>query len=143
MFILSHLNQKCTFEKPVKGNCLIKSKQRSVYIEKDRTFGYGFVAGSENPVIVRFITEDGPSFGILEPGDEILSINGKDVKQAPREDVIEIIRSLESIQMVVSQPAPDMTSTLLSKKANMRSKSNKVRFAQSISVEVFIIRMVV
>ncbi|KAL5290142.1 FRMPD3 family protein [Megaselia abdita] len=39
--------------------------------------------------------------------------------------------------MVVSQPAPDMTSTLLSqtKKANMRTKLNKVRFAQSISVE--------
>lgn len=119
---------------------MTRSKLRSVYIEKDKTVGYGFVAGSEYPVIVRFITEDGPSFGILEPGDQILSINGKDVKQAPREDVIEIIRSLDSIQLVVSQPAPDMTSTLLSqsKKANMRSKSNKVRFAQSISVEVFI-----
>lgn len=134
------MNQNCTFEKPDKDNCLTILKKRNVYIKKDKTFGYGFVAGSENPVIVRFITEGGPSFGILQPGDEILSINGQDVKQAPREDVIEIIRSLESIHVVVSQPASDMTSTLMSqtKKANIRLKSNKVRFAQSISVEVFI-----
>lgn len=133
------MNQKCTFEKPDKENCLASLKERNVYLKKDKSVGYGFVAGSENPVIVRFITEGGPSFGILQPGDEILSINGKDVKQAPREDVIEIIRSLESIHMVVSQPV----STLLSqnKKANIRLKSNKVRFAQSISVEVFIAQL--
>lgn len=39
--------------------------------------------------------------------------------------------------MIVRQPAPAETSTLLSrtKKSNVRSRPSKVRFAQSISVE--------
>lgn len=34
---------------------------RSVTLERSPTLGFGFVAGSEKPVIVRFVTEDGPS----------------------------------------------------------------------------------
>jgi hypothetical protein len=32
-------------------------------LQRSPTLGFGFVAGSERPVIVRFVTEGGPSVG--------------------------------------------------------------------------------
>lgn len=32
-------------------------------LQRSPTLGFGFVAGSEKPVIVRFVTEGGPSVG--------------------------------------------------------------------------------
>lgn len=34
---------------------------RTVILERSPALGFGFVAGSEKPVIVRFVTEGGPS----------------------------------------------------------------------------------
>lgn len=34
---------------------------RSVTLDRSAALGFGFVAGSEKPVIVRFVTEGGPS----------------------------------------------------------------------------------
>lgn len=34
---------------------------RTVTLERSQALGFGFVAGSERPVIVRFVTEGGPS----------------------------------------------------------------------------------
>lgn len=34
---------------------------RTVTLERNPALGFGFVAGSEKPVIVRFVTEGGPS----------------------------------------------------------------------------------
>lgn len=34
---------------------------RSVTLERSPVMGFGFVAGSEKPVVVRFVTEGGPS----------------------------------------------------------------------------------
>lgn len=41
---------------------------RTVTLERSPTLGFGFVAGSEKPVIVRFVTESGPSVEKLLPG---------------------------------------------------------------------------
>lgn len=133
--------------------------------------GFGFVAGSEKPVIVRFVTEGGPSekkvrekydrfksknclkylLDILiyilsntqlEPGDQILSVNGEDVKDAPRDHVIQLVRNCEnSVEMVVTQPqltycTNGRKSTLLSpaKKHKLKSRPIRVRFAESVCV---------
>lgn len=34
---------------------------RTLTLERSAALGFGFVAGSEKPVIVRFVTEGGPS----------------------------------------------------------------------------------
>ena len=39
-----------------------------------------------------FYHTGGPSAGKLTPGDQIIGINGEDVKFAPREHVINLIR---------------------------------------------------
>jgi len=100
------------------------------------------VAGSERPVIVRFVTEGGPSIGKLQPGDQILAVNGEDVKDAPRDHVIQLVRACESqVNLFVCQPMahcvlPGRKSTLLSagKRAKLRSRPSRVRFAESVCV---------
>ncbi len=47
----------------------------------------------------------------LMPGDQILAINGEDVKNAPRERVIQLVRNCrEAVSLVVCQPPLDNVS---------------------------------
>lgn len=64
---------------------------RQVTIKRHPTQGFGFIAGSQRPVIVRSVSADGPSFGKLLPGDQILTINEETVSDAPRERVIDLM----------------------------------------------------
>lgn len=56
----------------------------------------------------RFVTEGGPSVDKLLPGDQIWRINGEDVKNAPRDHVIQLVRSCkETVHLAVCQPPLD------------------------------------
>ncbi|KAG7241037.1 hypothetical protein INR49_026068, partial [Caranx melampygus] len=89
---------------------------RLVEMRRDPVLGFGFVAGSEKPVVVRSVTPGGPSEGKLLPGDEIIMINDEPVSSAPRERVIDLVRSCkESIMLTVVQPYPDVILTLQEK----------------------------
>lgn len=47
----------------------------------------------------------GPSAGKLLPGDQILRVNGEDVKKAPRDHVIELVRACKyAVTLTVCQP---------------------------------------
>lgn len=76
----------------------------------------------------------------LEPGDHIISVNGEDVKEAPRDHVIQLVRACESkVTLVVCQPTigtMGRKSTFLSagKKAKLRTRPSRVRFAESVCV---------
>lgn len=57
------------------------------------------------------MTEGGPSEEKLLPGDQILMINGEDVKKAPRDHVIQLVRSCKDrVQLTVTQPPLDNVS---------------------------------
>ena len=59
----------------------------------------------------RFVTEGGPSVDKLQPFDQILNINGEDVKKAPRDHVIQLVRSCEeTVRLTVCQPPLDNVS---------------------------------
>ncbi|ENN80544.1 hypothetical protein YQE_03038, partial [Dendroctonus ponderosae] len=141
-YFINHVNKTTTYETPVYKSAenLPKPKPRTVVLERSASLGFGFVAGSEKPVIVRFVTEGGPSANELLPGDQILSVNGEDVKTAPREHVIALVRSCtHSVTLEVCQPTEQQgvrKSTLLSamKRARLRSKPSRVRFAESVCV---------
>ncbi|KAB0790792.1 hypothetical protein PPYR_15302 [Photinus pyralis] len=113
---------------------------RSVTLERSTIMGFGFVAGSEKPVVVRFVTEGGPSVDKLLPGDQILAVNGEDVKDAPREHVIALVRACATtVCLIVCQPmqksgARKSTFLSASKRARLRSKPSRVRFAESVCV---------
>uniref|UniRef100_A0A182V2D4 FERM and PDZ domain-containing protein 4 n=1 Tax=Anopheles merus TaxID=30066 RepID=A0A182V2D4_ANOME len=141
-YYINHLNKTTTYEEPIRhhGND-VPPEPRVVVLQRSPTLGFGFVAGSEKPVIVRFVTEGGPSVNKLEPGDQILAVNGEDVKDAPRDHVIQLVRNCEtSVTLLVCQPqlynAVGRKSTLLSagKKAKLKSRPIRVRFAESVCV---------
>ena len=59
----------------------------------------------------RFVTSGGPSVNKLMPGDQILTINGEDVKKAPRDHVIQLVRNCrETVTLIVCQPPLDNVS---------------------------------
>ncbi|XP_075907353.1 FERM and PDZ domain-containing protein 4-like [Nelusetta ayraudi] len=110
---------------------------RLVEMRRDPVLGFGFVAGSEKPVVVRSVTPGGPSEGRLLPGDEIIMINDEPVSSAPRERVIDLVRSCkESIMLTVVQPYPSPKSAFISaaKKAMLKSNPVKVRFAEEVII---------
>lgn len=68
-------------------------------------------------------------------------MNGEDVKEAPRDLVIQLVRACESkVTLVVCQPTMEgalgRKSTFLSagKKAKLRTRPSRVRFAESVCV---------
>uniref|UniRef100_A0A674MIK9 FERM and PDZ domain containing 4 n=1 Tax=Takifugu rubripes TaxID=31033 RepID=A0A674MIK9_TAKRU len=110
---------------------------RLVEMRRDPVLGFGFVAGSEKPVVVRSVTPGGPSEGKMLPGDEIIMINDEPVSSAPRERVIDLVRSCkESILLTVVQPYPSPKSAFISaaKKAMLKSNPVKVRFAEEVII---------
>ncbi|CAH2000524.1 unnamed protein product, partial [Acanthoscelides obtectus] len=143
-YYINHINKTTTYESPVVKNLEPppKPEPRTVVLERSPSLGFGFVAGSEKPVIVRFVTEGGPSVDKLLPGDQILEVNGEDVCQAPREHVISLVRGCQRcVRLTVCQPAESQggglrKSTLLSagKRARLRTKPPRVRFAESVCV---------
>jgi hypothetical protein len=111
------------------------NKKRDIVLIKHEQLGFGFIAGSEKPLVVRFVSPDGPGQAKLLNGDEILSINGEDVEFASRDYVVNLIRnSKDYLYLTVKQPTPRSTNSLLltedkkafNKKCNRNR--NKVRF---------------
>ncbi|XP_067852828.1 FERM and PDZ domain-containing protein 3 [Heptranchias perlo] len=110
---------------------------RQVKINRDPVHGFGFVAGSEKPVIVRAVSPGGPSEGRLIPGDQILAINDEGVSTAPRERVIDLVRNgKDYIILTVLQPHQSPKSAFISaaKKAQLRTNPVKVRFSEEVTI---------
>ncbi|CAF0708303.1 unnamed protein product [Brachionus calyciflorus] len=120
------------------------SPKREVILYRDENLGFGFIAGSEKPLKIRFVTPDGPGSNKLLNGDEILAINDEDVEFASRNYVINLIRSCtDKIKLVVKQPTPKSNNSLLlteDKKALKKeinsNKVIKVRFRLEDNLEV-------
>uniref|UniRef100_A0AAR2LL02 FERM and PDZ domain containing 4 n=1 Tax=Pygocentrus nattereri TaxID=42514 RepID=A0AAR2LL02_PYGNA len=134
----NHVSQSSSLEEVrLDGGQLLPPAPRRVEMRRDPVLGFGFVAGSEKPVVVRSVTPGGPSEGKLIPGDEIIMINDEAVASAPRERVIDLVRNCkESILLTVVQPYPSPKSAFISaaKKAKLKSNPVKVRFAEEVII---------
>ncbi|KAJ8349908.1 hypothetical protein SKAU_G00250380 [Synaphobranchus kaupii] len=134
----NHVSQSSSLEEVgVDGGQFVPPPPRKVDMRRDPVLGFGFVAGSEKPVVVRSVTPGGPSEGKLVPGDQIIMINDEAVSTAPRERVIDLVRSCkESIVLTVVQPYPSPKSAFISaaKKAKLKSNPVKVRFAEEVII---------
>ncbi|XP_022530536.2 FERM and PDZ domain-containing protein 4 isoform X2 [Astyanax mexicanus] len=134
----NHVSQSSSLEEVrLDGGQLLPPAPRRVEMRRDPVLGFGFVAGSEKPVVVRSVTPGGPSEGKLVPGDEIIMINDEAVASAPRERVIDLVRNCkESILLTVVQPYPSPKSAFISaaKKAKLKSNPVKVRFAEEVII---------
>ncbi|XP_050348297.1 uncharacterized protein LOC126772154 [Nymphalis io] len=140
-YYINHVNKTTTYVAPEGISCESPPAPRDVVLERDPELGFGFVAGSEKPVLVRFVTDNSPSVGKLEPGDQILGVNGEDVSTAAREHVISAVRACtERVTLRVCQPARSgnlaRRSAFLSaaKRARLRARPPRVRFADSVQL---------
>ncbi|XP_060231703.1 FERM and PDZ domain-containing protein 4 isoform X3 [Meriones unguiculatus] len=137
-YFINHMTQAIPFDDPRFDSCqIIPPAPRKVEMRRDPVLGFGFVAGSEKPVVVRSVTPGGPSEGKLIPGDQIVMINDEPVSAAPRELVIDLVRSCkESILLTVIQPYPSPKSAFISaaKKARLKSNPVKVRFSEEVII---------
>ncbi|XP_053605008.1 uncharacterized protein LOC128672111 isoform X2 [Plodia interpunctella] len=140
-YYINHVNKTTTYVAPEGCSCESPPAPRDVVLERDPELGFGFVAGSEKPVLVRFVTDNSPSVGKLEPGDQILCVNGEDVSMAAREHVISAVRACsDKVTLKVCQPARTgnlmRRSALLSaaKRARLRARPPRVRFADSVQL---------
>ncbi|XP_041979732.1 uncharacterized protein LOC121733528 [Aricia agestis] len=140
-YYINHVNKTTTYVAPVGGGCESPPAPRDVVLTRDPDLGFGFVAGSEKPVLVRFVTDNSPSVGKLEPGDQILCVNGEDVSTAAREHVISAVRACtDRVTLRVCQPARTgnlvRRSAFLSatKRARLRARPPRVRFADSVQL---------
>ncbi|XP_040004589.1 FERM and PDZ domain-containing protein 4 [Xiphias gladius] len=135
---INHVSQSSSLEEiRLDGDKFVPPAPRKVEMRRDPVLGFGFVAGSEKPVVVRSVTPGGPSEGKLIPGDEIIMINDEPVSSAPRERVIDLVRSCkESILLTVVQPYPSPKSAFISaaKKAKLKTNPVKVRFAEEVII---------
>uniref|UniRef100_A0A3Q1IJ94 FERM and PDZ domain containing 4 n=1 Tax=Anabas testudineus TaxID=64144 RepID=A0A3Q1IJ94_ANATE len=135
---INHVSQSSSLEEiRLDGDKFVPPAPRKVDMRRDPVLGFGFVAGSEKPVVVRSVTPGGPSEGKLIPGDEIIMINDEPVSSAPRERVIDLVRSCkESILLTVVQPYPSPKSAFISaaKKAKLKTNPVKVRFAEEVII---------
>nr|XP_043908148.1 FERM and PDZ domain-containing protein 4 isoform X2 [Solea senegalensis] len=135
---INHISQSSSLEEiRLDGDKFVPPAPRKVEMRRDPVLGFGFVAGSEKPVVVRSVTPGGPSEGKLIPGDEIIMINEEPVSSAPRERVIDLVRSCkESILLTVVQPYPSPKSAFISaaKKAKLKTNPVKVRFAEEVII---------
>ncbi|XP_071018122.1 FERM and PDZ domain-containing protein 4-like [Oncorhynchus clarkii lewisi] len=138
-YFSNHVSQSSSLEEVhrLDGVQLVPPDPRLVEMRRDPVLGFGFVAGSEKPVVVRSVTPGGPSEGKLIPGDEIIMINDEAVSSVPRERVIDLVRNCkESIMLTVVQPYPSPKSAFISaaKKARLKSNPVKVRFAEEVII---------
>ncbi|XP_055469334.1 FERM and PDZ domain-containing protein 4 [Psammomys obesus] len=115
-YFINHMTQAIPFDDPQFDSCqIIPPAPRKVEMRRDPVLGFGFVAGSEKPVVVRSVTPGGPSEGKLIPGDQIVMINDEPVSAAPRELVIDLVRLLSDIFNWARESIFDITSQVLIK----------------------------
>lgn len=140
-YFINHVNRTTTYVDPRRTDDPTPPEPRDVTLTRDPTLGFGFVAGSEKPVLVRFVKDGGPAEGRLLSGDQIIKINGEPVADAPRERVIELVKSCkQSITLTVCQPTVQNNcvrkSAILTaaKKARLKSNPSRVRFAEGVVI---------
>ncbi|CAM9201716.1 unnamed protein product, partial [Lampetra fluviatilis] len=106
---------------------------RVVSLHRHGVLGFGFVAGSERPVVVRAVTAGGPSDGKLFPGDRIVEVNGHAVGRAPRGAVVHLVRSCrDRMELGLAPMDTSAKSAFLrpSTRERLRNNPARVRFAE-------------
>ncbi|KJH47985.1 PDZ/DHR/GLGF domain protein [Dictyocaulus viviparus] len=102
IYYIDHVHRLTTYMDP--RHSAIPEGQRTVTLKRNPEFGYGFVAAGQYPTIIQFVSIDGPSDGVLFANDQILEVNGIDVRQETKDSVVMRIRSSkDDLQLTVEQ----------------------------------------
>ncbi|PIO69142.1 PDZ/DHR/GLGF domain protein [Teladorsagia circumcincta] len=99
---LRHINRTTTYSDPRES--IAPEGRRTVKIQRRPEIGFGFVAAGQHPTIIQFVSAEGPSDGLLYANDQILAVNGKDVRQESKDNVVAMVRSAnDELELTVEQ----------------------------------------
>uniref|UniRef100_A0A1I7USL6 FERM and PDZ domain-containing protein 4 n=1 Tax=Caenorhabditis tropicalis TaxID=1561998 RepID=A0A1I7USL6_9PELO len=123
-YYIDHLNRTTTYTDPRKTRP--PDGKRSVSIRRGKDIGFGFVAAGQLPTIIQFVSPEGPSDGLLFANDQILEVNGADMQNESKDNVVNAVRATkEELQITVQQ---------LPQRPKSSRKNCKVRFTDRVLV---------
>ncbi|XP_048589439.1 uncharacterized protein LOC5512162 [Nematostella vectensis] len=154
-YYINHVGKSATWEDPrseadqATHLQMAAPRTRKIILNRDSSIGFGFVAGSERPVVIRSVITGGPSHGKLFANDQILRVNGEDVSDVTQTQVINLIKSCTGdleLHVIASEDLQDAKnqnqrrSSLMSRATRERRRSApvNVRFADDISLVQYI-----
>eukprot|EP00794_Sanderia_malayensis_P007428 gene7428-8250_t len=152
LYYINHTSKLTTYKHPNYENRqfeflhqAFQARRRKVSILRHHKDGFGFVAGSEKPVIIRSVVAGSPADGQLNANDQIFSIGNQIAYNLPQPQVISMIRSctdLLDMEVVATEDIQDvrnqgqLKSALMSRATRERRKSCpvSVRFEEKPEV---------
>ncbi|CAI2349309.1 unnamed protein product [Caenorhabditis sp. 36 PRJEB53466] len=123
-YYIDHLNRTTTYTDPRKTRP--PEGRRTVSIRRGKDIGFGFVAAGQLPTIIQFVSPEGPSDGLLYANDQILEVNGADVQNESKDNVVNAVRATKDELQITVQQLP-------LRQKNTR-KNCKVRFTDRVLV---------
>eukprot|EP00118_Oscarella_pearsei_P000372 m.4788 g.4788 ORF g.4788 m.4788 type:complete len:1453 (+) comp11287_c0_seq1:97-4455(+) len=145
-YFLNHVMHFSTRKDPRKADGKVdnetKSSLKEIRLERSVELGFGFIAGSEKPVIIRSVLPGGPAEGKLSADDCIININDKNVEFASNSEVISVIKHCKEALCLTVRPKTSgikkaKKSSLVTKPRHHSQKASddqlKVRFADPIA----------
>ncbi|WKY01746.1 hypothetical protein Q1695_015615 [Nippostrongylus brasiliensis] len=124
IYYIDHIHRITTYTDP--RDALAPEGQRTVKVQRRSEIGFGFVAAGQHPTVIQFVSAEGPSDGLLFANDQILEVNGQDVRQESKDSVVSLVRSAgDEIELTVEQ---------LPTRPRSARRSCRVRFTDRVLV---------
>ncbi|CAJ0596682.1 unnamed protein product [Cylicocyclus nassatus] len=124
IYYIDHINRTTTYSDP--REAAAPEGQRTVKLRKHPEIGFGFVAAGQHPTVIQFVSAEGPSDGLLYANDQILAVNGVDVRQETKDTVVTMVRSAgDELELTVEQ---------LPARPRSARRSCRVRFTDRVLV---------
>ncbi|VDO89283.1 unnamed protein product [Heligmosomoides polygyrus] len=124
VYFIDHINRTTTYADP--RDSPAPEGQRTVKIRRHSDIGFGFVAAGQHPTVIQFVSAEGPSDGLLYANDQILAVNGQDVRQETKDNVVALVRAAnDELELVVEQ---------LPSRPRSARRSCRVRFTDRVLV---------
>lgn len=83
----------------------VQEKLVTIVLNRQEGLGFGFAIGSvsvgdtADTHAVEEVSDGGPAAGLLAAGDMLLAINGVKMQSLPHEDVLEVVRAAQSLEI--------------------------------------------
>ncbi|EGT46276.1 CBN-FRM-8 protein [Caenorhabditis brenneri] len=123
-YYIDHLNRTTTYTDPRKTRP--PDGKRTVSIRRGKDIGFGFVAAGQLPTIIQFVSPEGPSDGLLFANDQILEVNGADMQNESKDNVVNAVRATKEELVIAVQQLPQ--------RPKSTRKNCKVRFTDRVLV---------
>nr|CDJ85755.1 WW Rsp5 WWP and PDZ and FERM central domain containing protein [Haemonchus contortus] len=125
VYYIDHINRTTTYNDP--RDTAAPEGPRTVKLQRRPEIGYGFVAAGQHPTIIQFVSTEGPSDGLLFANDQILAVNGQDVRHESKDNVVTLVRSATDVLELTVEQLP-------SRPRSSARRSCRVRFTDRVLV---------